>query len=136
MNRQSMGLEMYEANHYIKRYSGLLVMKQQQNNTIIKYNLITGRLAKKLNVWQNWVLAKTEARGSLLVGLLIGATIWENNLATCNKFENASTPCLIMLLFGVFLSENSCSMSTGMWTQLFKATLLKIANKSIKYQWY
>lgn len=46
MNRQSMGLEMYEANNYIKRYSDLLVMKQQQNNTIIKYNLITGRLAK------------------------------------------------------------------------------------------
>jgi hypothetical protein len=46
MHRQSMELEMYEANNYIKRYSGLLVMKQQQNNTIIKYNLITGQLAK------------------------------------------------------------------------------------------
>lgn len=60
------------------------------------------------------MLAKTEARGSLLVDLLIGVTFGENNLATCNKFENASTLCLIMLLFGVFLSENSCSVSTGM----------------------
>ena len=78
------------------------------------------------------MLAKTEATGSLLVGLLIGATIWENNLAASNKFENASTPCLIMLVVGVFLSEISCSVSTVMWTQLFKATLLKVANKSIK----
>lgn len=46
MNRPYMELEMYEANNYIKRYSDVLVIKQQQNNTIIKYNLITGRLAK------------------------------------------------------------------------------------------